>query len=145
MAKKKIHITHPDLDHEVEEFHTGPESKTETAGYRTVTQQLAALQRAGLVNRLTRSLGAYDVESEVDEEIYMSGGYHDVAYDNASAAEALRKVAERRAEVRERLLAQETERKEKLDAEARERQLPETETEQAFPERPHSETQSEAQ
>lgn len=103
MAKKTIYITHPDLMHDYEGEDVSAETKTETAGYRTVTQQLAGMARAGLVNKLTRAIGKYDVESEVDEDVFMSGHYLPETYDAVSAEEALRIVSQRREQVRQTL------------------------------------------
>lgn len=71
-----------------------PESKTETAGYRSITQQLARLARAGATLQAARREG-YDIV-QGDEEAFLSGVFDDPAYDMASVAEGAVQLRARR-------------------------------------------------
>ncbi len=74
-----------------------PESKTETSSYRTVVQQLARFARAGATLREARSQG-YDM-TEGDDEVFLSGGFGEPAYDLASVQEGLVALQRRREEL----------------------------------------------
>ncbi len=73
-----------------------PDTITETAGYRSVTQQLARLAKAGIQNKLSRQTGLFDIETKVDEELFLSGAYDSPAYDGVSVEEGLAELQARR-------------------------------------------------
>ncbi len=81
------------------------DTKTETSGFRSTTQQLARLARASATNRLAREQGYDMVQS--DEEVFLSGGFDAPTYDLASVEEGLVTLRARREELSADILASE--------------------------------------
>ncbi len=71
------------------------ETKTETAGYMSVSQQLTRLAKAGWTKRQQQEMG-HDLVSKNDEELFISGMFDEPAYDAVSVAEGMAELRARR-------------------------------------------------